>query len=131
MQEKTSKKEIIIVAAVLLALVCGILLYFVLGKSGTYAIINTNSDEVQILNASGKVVAENKNGKTMKISLSQNGIYTVKGTPIIVTLEIKDNAIRVINSKCPDHICENYGWLRLEAQFATCLPAGVNVVVGE
>ncbi len=28
-----------------------------------------------------------------------------------VTLEVSEGRIRFINSQCPDHICESYGWL--------------------
>ena len=38
-------------------------------------------------------------------------------------MEVKDGAARFIDSPCPDHICEGYGWLTLEDQTATCLPA--------
>ena len=46
-----------------------------------------------------------------------------------MTLEVKDGAVRFVNSVCPDHICENTGWLRLEGEAAVCAPAGVSVTV--
>lgn len=44
-------------------------------------------------------------------------------------LEVKDGAVRFVDSVCPDHICENTGWLRLEGEAAVCAPAGVAVTV--
>ena len=32
-------------------------------------------------------------------------------------------AARFIDSPCPDHICESFGWISQEDQTATCLPA--------
>ena len=42
---------------------------------------------------------------------------------LTVHIEVKDGAARFVDSPCPDHICEGYGWLTLEDQTATCLPA--------
>ena len=38
-------------------------------------------------------------------------------------IEVKDGAARFIDSPCPDHICESFGWISQEDQTATCLPA--------
>ena len=38
-------------------------------------------------------------------------------------IQVQDGAARFVDSPCPDHICEHYGWLREEDQTATCLPA--------
>lgn len=46
-------------------------------------------------------------------------------------LEVKDGAVRFIQSECPDHLCEHVGWLRNEGEEAICLPAGVAVRVTE
>ena len=40
-----------------------------------------------------------------------------------VHIQIKDGAARFVDSPCPDHICEGFGWLSNEDQTATCLPA--------
>ena len=44
------------------------------------------------------------------------GYYTVH-------IEVKNGSARFIESPCPDHICEGFGWLSAEDQTATCLPA--------
>lgn len=48
-----------------------------------------------------------------------------------VRLEIRDGAIRFIDSVCPDHDCEHFGWQRHEGDVAICLPAAVVVRVEE
>lgn len=40
-----------------------------------------------------------------------------------VHIRIQDGAARFVDSPCPDHICESFGWLSEEDQTATCLPA--------
>lgn len=49
--------------------------------------------------------------------------YDVDTGYLTVHIEVKDGAARFVDSPCPDHICEGYGWLTLEDQTATCLPA--------
>lgn len=39
-----------------------------------------------------------------------------------VTLEIQSGAIRFLESQCPDHICENYGYISREGETAVCMP---------
>ena len=68
-------------------------------------------------------------GGTVCLPLSQDGVYPIEGAALPVTLEVKDGAVRFVDSVCPDHICENTGWLRLEGEAAVCAPAGVAVTV--
>lgn len=66
-----------------------------------------------------------------KIYLSQNGIYYIEEGVFTVTLEVDNGEIRFINSQCPDHVCEGFGWLSREGDWAFCAPAGVSVMVEE
>ena len=47
----------------------------------------------------------------------------------IVHLQVKDGAIAFLDSQCPDHVCEQLGWLDKDGAWAACVPAGVYVVV--
>ena len=49
--------------------------------------------------------------------------YDVDTGYLTVHIQVQDGAARFVDSPCPDHICEHYGWLREEDQTATCLPA--------
>lgn len=49
------------------------------------------------------------------------------GVPVI--LEIKDGAIRFYQSQCPDHLCEQSGFLSQEAEIAVCLPNRTAVTI--
>ncbi len=59
----------------------------------------------------------------MTLSLDENATYDVDTGYYTVHIEVKDRAARFIDSPCPDHICENYGWISLEDQTAICAPA--------
>ncbi len=58
-----------------------------------------------------------------KFSLDTNETYEVDTGYLTVHIEVQDGAARFVDSPCPDHICESYGWLSAEDQTATCLPA--------
>ena len=59
----------------------------------------------------------------LPISLAKDAVYDVDTGYLTVHIQVQDGAARFVASPCPDHICENYGWLREEDQSATCLPA--------
>jgi len=65
-----------------------------------------------------------------RIPLDEDGIYRLEGD-LPVTFEVKDGRIRFIDSVCPDHLCEGFGWLGGETDFdiAICMPAGITVQV--
>ena len=68
------------------------------------------------------------NQVVQRIPLSQNGVYEIDaGLP--VTLEVQDGRIRFVGSHCPDKLCEGFGWIGEEYQYAICLPAGVAVQI--
>ena len=60
---------------------------------------------------------------SLDLPLDADGVYDVDTGYLTVHVEIRDRAARFIDSPCPDHVCEGYGWLTLEDQTATCLPA--------
>ena len=60
---------------------------------------------------------------TMNLPLDVDDTYDVDTGYYTVHIQIKDGAARFVDSPCPDHICEGFGWLSNEDQTATCLPA--------
>lgn len=106
------KSDLFILLAVLLA---AALWWFFSGRStGTVAEISVGVDSEQ---------------RVTTVPLSKDAIINVEGAPFPVTLEVKDGAIRFINSQCPDHRCEGFGWLRRDGEWALCAPARVYVRV--
>lgn len=65
----------------------------------------------------------------MEIALDEARIVEIKDALLPVTLQVEPGGIRFIQSVCPDHICENEGWLRRDGERAVCMPAGVVVQV--
>ena len=57
-----------------------------------------------------------------KISLDKDAVYDIDTGYLTVHIEVRDGAARFIDSPCPDHICESFGWISQEDQTATCLP---------
>ena len=59
----------------------------------------------------------------LDIPLEKDETYSVDTGYYTVHIEVKDGRARFVESPCPDHICEGFGWLSAEDQTATCLPA--------
>ena len=55
--------------------------------------------------------------------------YEVGG--YVVHLQVRDGAIAFLDSQCPAHVCEDFGWLSQPGQWACCVPAGVFVTIEE
>lgn len=98
----------ILFAAVVLAVAAGLLLLRNAGTSG---------------GALGAELIYGDDNTTLSIPLDKNAVYDVDTGYYTVHIEVADGAARFINSPCPDHVCESFGWLANENQTATCLPA--------
>ena len=74
----------------------------------------------------------NYNGEKsrMEIDLSKDEVYHIQ-TNLPVTLVVKDGKISFRNSRCPDKLCEGFGEISFDNETASCLPAGVIVVISE
>ncbi len=113
MKKKLNINVILIGAVMLLALVM-----YVKGDAGK-------------IKGGSAMVLINKTDKRMEISLQEDKIHTITDGNIKVTLEVKDGRIRFINSLCPDHLCEGYGFISMEDDSAICMPAGVAVIIAQ
>ena len=74
----------------------------------------------------GKLTAQliyGDNNAVLDIPLEKDETYSVDTGYYTVHIEVKDGRARFVESPCPDHICEGFGWLSNEDQTATCLPA--------
>ena len=59
----------------------------------------------------------------LDISLEKDILLDVDTGYYTVHIQVENGQVRFVNSPCPDHVCENYGWLALEDQQAVCMPA--------
>lgn len=104
------KGDLLIIGGIVLAAAL-LLVFFVWNRS------RGGTAQVTLVTSEGSEVTE--------ISLAEDKIVHIEGAPFAVTLEVSDGRIRFIESQCPDHICENVGWLQYEGDEAICLPAKV------
>jgi len=68
-------------------------------------------------------------GITETLPLDTDHDYVYDVGDYVVHLQVKDGAIAFLDSQCPDHVCEQFGWLDKDGAWAACIPAGVYVVV--
>ena len=105
------KKELLILAVLSLILLGAILIPRMLQSGeGTKAVVTYN----------GEVIAE--------IPLNKPDTYTVEGD-LTATLVVENGKIRFVNSKCPDKICEAFGWIGRPGESAVCAPAKLAVQI--
>lgn len=62
-------------------------------------------------------------GETLDIPLEEDGRFDVDTGEYTVHIEVQNGAARFVDSPCPDHVCESFGWVSLEDQSAICMPA--------
>lgn len=67
--------------------------------------------------------------ETLPLDTDHDYVYDVGN--YVVHLQVKDGAVAFLDSRCPDHVCEQFGWLDKDGAWAACIPAGVYVVVEE
>ena len=65
--------------------------------------------------------------ETLPLDTDHDYLYDVGN--YVVHLQVKNGAIAFLDSQCPDHVCEQFGWLDKDGAWAACIPAGVYVVV--
>lgn len=65
----------------------------------------------------------------MDIPLNEDKEYDIDTGYYTIHLQVKDGKIAFVNSPCPDHKCEGFGWLSKEDDWAACLPAKANVTI--
>ena len=76
-----------------------------------------------------QAVVDFGDGITEVLPLDKDYDYLYEVGGYVVHLQVKDGAISFQDSQCPDHVCEQFGWLDKDGAWAACVPAGVYVVV--
>ena len=64
-------------------------------------------------------------GITETLPLDEDHDYLYEVGSYVVHIQVKDGAAAFLDSQCPDHVCEQFGWLSEEDAWAACVPAGV------
>ncbi len=113
----TFSKRTFLFILFLLVLAFSFWIFSLAQRNGTVALVSVGLDE---------------NQTTHELSLSEDGtVFIDEGTDYPATLLIENGSIRFINSVCPDGLCENFGRLSSEGEWALCAPGNVMVRVIE
>jgi len=111
-------KPIEVLFIILLLIICIVFLLFTNNQ-------NTRMKVIAQISYDGKVV------KTIDLSQAKDSIFQLE-TNSNVSFEIKDGKIRFIDTKCPDKLCENIGFIYKVNSVAICLPNKVSLkIVGK
>lgn len=104
----SDRRKNLIFIMVILLLAAGSWLWFSLRSKGTAQIA---------------VLEYGDAGQRAEYPLDQNARYDLDTGYYTIHLEVKDGRIRFVDSPCPDHTCEGFGWLSAPGAWAACLPA--------
>ena len=109
MERKIASKKDFLLIAVLLLVAAAMSLFFFLNQKG--------GGTQAVLSIDGKIVASYDLSSMEDQLIDLQDLYDVP-----VLLEVNDHAICFKESQCPDHICENYGYISRETETAVCMP---------
>lgn len=104
-----TKKDLILIAAVLVLILLSLCLLPLFQKTGTYVVVRV--DGVQVA----------------QYSLKADGEYPLNGGTN--TLRIEGGRAYLSDANCPDHLCMNMGAIEKTGQTITCLPNRLTVTV--
>jgi hypothetical protein len=68
------------------------------------------------------VVVFRDNTAIARYPLASDKVFTVRGKDGPMTLAVKNNGVRVIESRCPRGICIRTGAIRMQGQQIVCAP---------
>ena len=71
-----------------------------------------------------QAVVDFGDGITETLPLDTDHDYLYDVGDYVVHLQVKDGAVAFLDSQCPDHVCEQFGWLSQKDAWAACVPAG-------
>ena len=105
---RTFKPSDIVIAVITAALLAAVLIFRSIAEpNGSLAAVFFNGEQIASL------------------SLGTDGVYPFDEYG--VTVEVTNRSVRVINSDCPDKICEKTGFISSSAQTIVCLPNRISV----
>lgn len=66
---------------------------------------------------------------SLTFDLTRDGVYDVDTGLYTIHLRVEDGAIAFVDSPCPDHLCEGFGRLKAQGDWAACLPARASLTI--
>lgn len=106
--KNAARKNLLFAAGVLVLALLLLGLRAVLTKPGARAVLTVGEGESQT--------------ETV-LPLNRDARYDIEAVGYTIHLEVAEGRVRFVDSPCPDHLCEGFGWLSKEGDWAACLPA--------
>ena len=101
-----------VIAAVSLAALCLFLVPLLRGGGQT-----------AVVRVDGEIIARLPLDRDAELQIENNGYH--------LTVTVKDGAVFVSETDCPDRVCLNTGKIEKKGAAIVCVPAGVSVTIGE
>ena len=116
-KEKISKLKITVGDIILIMLVILISIFFIIPK---------NHSERRLV---AHVYVDNEFSQAISLYKSQQkDIHSPYG---MLTVEVKEQRIRVVHSTCPNKVCVHTGWISKKNESITCLPNAILIILVE
>lgn len=61
--------------------------------------------------------------REVELDLREDGDYTFASFGYEIHVRVQDGSAAFVDSPCPDHVCEQFGWLHEVYDWAACMPA--------
>ena len=115
---RAAKKNLMVAAGVLVLALVLLGVRAALAKPGARAVLTVGEGPAQT--------------ETV-LPLDKDARYDIEAVGYTIHLEVQDGRVRFVDPPCPDHLCEGFGWLSQEGDWAACLPAlaALRVETGE
>jgi len=109
------RKEIVIV--IIICVLC-LVSYFAI------SFFNANKNNVVVKNAKGEIL--------LTFNIDEDNYYELEGDYGKFCIEVNDHKCRAINVDCPNHNCEEVGWISCKNPLPiVCLPNNIVVMIDE
>ena len=108
----TEKRKNLLFIAVILALAAVLWLAAHHGGTGRTAVLRYGDPQVE-----------------QRIDLRKNAEYDIDTGLYTIHLRVENGGIAFVDSPCPDHLCEGFGTLNTEGDWAACMPAKASLTI--
>ena len=108
----TNKRKNIIFVAAVLAVAAVLWLVCRAGGSGHTAVLRYGTPQTE-----------------QRIDLRRDADYDIDTGRYTIHLHVENGGIAFVDSPCPDHLCEGFGVLKNEGDWAACMPAKASLTI--
>ena len=126
----TEKRKNLLFIAIILALAAVLWLAAHHGGTGRTAVLRYGDPESGgYLGAPMECLWETPWQVEQCIDLRKNAEYDIDTGLYTIHLRVENGGIAFVDSPCPDHLCEGFGTLKNEGDWAACMPAKASLTI--